>query len=151
MHTYVYKTEEEVLEAACHIMEARCMNRDLVDSPQLAVNLLSSRLRHQEREIFTVLFLDSQNRLIALEDLFKGTIDGASVFPREVVKAALKYNAAALILGHNHPSGVAEPSQADRRITDRIKVVMDMVDIRVLDHIVIGLTEHTSFAERGLL
>ena len=108
-------------------------------------------LRHRQRELFAVLWLDNQNRLIAYEELFQGTIDGASVYPREVVKQALARNAAAVILAHNHPSGVAEPSQADQRLTRRLQAALELVDIRVLDHLVVGEGEIVSFAERGLL
>ena len=97
------------------------------------------------------MFLDNRHRLIAYEELFHGTIDGASVHPREVVKSALRYNAAAVILAHNHPSGVAEPSQADQRITKRLQDALTLVDIRVLDHFVVGDGEPVSFAERGLI
>ena len=97
------------------------------------------------------LFLDAQNRVIGVEELFRGTIDGASVYPREVVKRCLAINAAAVIFAHNHPSGVAEPSQADQRLTQRLKAALATVDIRVLDHFVVGEAEALSFAERGLL
>ncbi|HAS8160916.1 TPA: DNA repair protein RadC, partial [Vibrio vulnificus] len=107
-------------------------------------------LKHHEREVFAVMFLDNQHRLIAFEELFFGTIDSASVYPREVLKAALKINAAALIFAHNHPSGDATPSQADKQITQRLKEALALVDIRVLDHIVVG-DSAISFAERGLL
>jgi len=102
-------------------------------------------------EVFAVLFLDNRHRVLAFEELFRGTIDGASVHPREVVRRALHYNAAALILAHNHPSGVSEPSSADRRITERLQAALALIDVRVLDHIVVGHGEFTSFAERGLL
>jgi DNA repair protein RadC len=98
-----------------------------------------------------VLFLDNRHRVIAVEDMFRGTIDGASVHPREVVKAALTHNAAAVILAHNHPSGIAEPSQSDELITRRLKDALSLVEIRVLDHLVIGAGTTESFAERGLL
>jgi DNA repair protein RadC len=104
-----------------------------------------------EREIFSCIFLDNRHRLIALEQLFAGTIDGAAVHPREVVKRALQINAAAVILTHNHPSGVAEPSQADELITVRIRDALALVDIRVLDHLIVGGSTVTSFAERGLI
>ena len=103
------------------------------------------------REVFACLFLDNQHRLICYEEMFFGTIDGASVHPREVVKRTLFHNAAAIIFAHNHPSGVSEPSQADRRIAERLKAALSLVDVRVLDHMVIGDAEVTSFAERGLL
>jgi DNA repair protein RadC len=98
-----------------------------------------------------VLVLDTQHRLIRYEELFMGTIDAAAVYPREVVKAALHYNAAAVILAHNHPSGVAEPSQADISITDKIKRALDLVDVRLLDHFVVGDGSPVSLAERGLV
>jgi DNA repair protein RadC len=101
--------------------------------------------------VFAVLFLDTHHRAISYEELFHGTIDGASVHPREVVNAALRHNAAAVILSHNHPSGVAEPSEADRRITQRLKDALALVDVRVLDHFVVATEGSVSFAERGLL
>jgi DNA repair protein RadC len=124
---------------------------DLLTSPDLVRSYLSAQLRHQPREVFAVLFLDNQNRLITYEELFFGTIDGASVYPREVVRRALAHNSAAVILSHNHPSGVAEPSQADCRITQRLQAALELIDVRVLDHMVVGDSEVISFAERGLL
>ena len=108
------------------------------------------RLAPQPYELFAVLWLDNRHRVIAFEELFRGTIDGASVHPREVVRAAIDHNAAACIFAHNHPSGVEEPSQADLRITNRLKDALDLVDVRVLDHMIVGDTM-CSFAERGLL
>lgn len=104
-----------------------------------------------EREIFVVLWLDNQNRLIAYETLFKGTIKSTTVHPRELVKSAMKHNAASAVLAHNHPSQLAEPSQADRQITDRIKTALELVDVRVLDHLIVGGLDIVSFAERGWL
>ena len=101
--------------------------------------------------MFQVLFLDNQNQLLASEEMFRGTINAASVYPREIVKAALNHNAAAIICAHNHPSGEPEPSQADRALTDRLTAAMSLVDIRVLDHLVIGGNTTISFAERGWL
>lgn len=124
---------------------------ELMTDPQVTKLFLLAQMRHYEREVFACLLLDNQHRVIAFEQLFLGTIDGASVYPREVVKCALSANAAAVIFAHNHPSGVAEPSQADRRITDRLVRALALVDIRVLDHVVVGDTEVVSFAERGLL
>lgn len=112
---------------------------------------LTSKLRHEQSEIFAALYLDTQHKLICYEPLFRGTIDGASVYPREVVKAALKYNCAAIIFAHNHPSGSAEPSQADKSITRQLQKALALIDIRVLDHVVIGDGDEVSFAERGLL
>jgi len=104
-----------------------------------------------EHEVFACLYLDNRNRVTACKELFRGTIDGSSVHPREVVKEALAHNAAAVILVHNHPSGVAEPSQADELITRRLKQSLSLVDIRVLDHLIVGDATVESFAERGLL
>lgn len=112
---------------------------------------LTARLRDFPFEVFTCLFLDTRHRLIACEELFRGTIDGASVHPREVVRRALSLNAAAVILAHNHPSGVAEPSQADRAITRRLRDALGLIDVRVLDHIIIGDGLSVSLAERGWL
>ncbi|EGS1688161.1 DNA repair protein RadC [Enterobacter cloacae] len=112
---------------------------------------LRLQLATLEREAFTALFLDNQHRLIAHETLFTGTISHTQVHPREVVKAALKHNAAAAVLAHNHPSGHAEPSDADRRLTERLKQALDLVDIRLLDHLVVGGMEIVSFSEKGWL
>ena len=120
-------------------------------SPEQTHNYLRARLRHYPYEVFSCLFLDNRHRVIRYEELFRGTIDGASVHPREVVKRALEHNAAALIFAHNHPSGVAEPSRADRQITLRLREALALVEIRVLDHIVIGEGEAVSLAERGMI
>ena len=133
-----------------HYAEAmRC--GPLLDSPLATHRFLVSRLRDQTYELFCCLHLDNRHRLIAFDELFRGTIDGASVHPREVVKQALSRNAAAVILAHNHPSGVAEPSQADELITRRLREALALVDIRVLDHCIVGDNGCLSFAERGLL
>ncbi|HUX73552.1 MAG TPA: DNA repair protein RadC [Steroidobacteraceae bacterium] len=120
-------------------------------SPRATRDFLVARLRDLEHEVFCCLYLDNRHRLIRFEPLFRGTIDGASVHPREVVKQALVWNSAAVIVAHNHPSGVAEPSQADELITRRLKEALALVDIRLLDHIVIGDGASVSFAERGLI
>lgn len=146
-----YAQLQAVLEMARRHLSASMQAGDLLSSPQLVRDYLRAQLRHRQRELFAVLWLDNQNRLIAYEELFQGTIDGASVYPREVVKQALARNAAAVILAHNHPSGVAEPSQADQRLTRRLQAALELVDIRVLDHLVVGEGEIVSFAERGLL
>ncbi len=112
---------------------------------------VSAQLRDRPREVFAVLFLDNQHRMIAFEEMFQGTIDSASVYPREIIKRALSLNAAAIILAHNHPSGVAEPSLADQRITERINEASQLVSIRLLDHFVVGDGPPVSFAERGWL
>lgn len=133
-----------------HMLEALRRSDSLVSSA-LTRNYVRSRLRHYPREVFLCLFLDNQNRVIAVEELFHGTIDGASVHPRVVVDRALHHNAAALIFAHNHPSGVAEPSQADVGITRRLKNALSLIDVRTLDHFVVGDTEVISLAERGLI
>ena len=120
-------------------------------SPTLVRRFLTSQLRHLPHEAFAALFLDTQHRVIRFETLSKGTLDSASVYPREVSRRALALNAGALIFAHNHPSGVAEPSDADRRITQRLSDALGLFDIRVLDHFVVGDGEVVSFAERGWL
>lgn len=144
---------KKILEAAAHIMEqlAKYNTKHTLSSPAETRKFLRTRFSFEEREKFIVLWLDSQHRVIEVQELFAGTIDGAAVYPREVVKAALQHNAAACILSHNHPSGLAEPSNADKLITDRIVKALDVVDVRVLDHVVVGNPECVSFAERGLL
>jgi DNA repair protein RadC len=122
-----------------------------IRSPADTEAFLLSRLRHLPHERFCCLFLDNRHRVLRFDELFRGTIDGTSVYPREVVKEALAVNAAAVILAHNHPSGVAEPSQADERITRRLKSALELVDIRLLDHLIIGDAGATSLASRGLL
>ncbi len=122
-----------------------------ISSPQDTRRFLTARLRDLPHEVFACLFLDNRHRVIRFEELFRGSIDGASVYPREVVKRALALNAAAAIFAHNHPSGVAEPSAADTRITQRLKTALALVEVRVLDHIVVGDGEAVSFAESGLL
>ncbi len=124
---------------------------DVMGSPAHTRSYLRSRLRDRPHEVFACLYLDSQHAVIAFEELFRGTLDAASVYPREVIKHCLAHNAAAVIFAHNHPSGVAEPSQADRRLTERLSSALALVDIRVLDHFVIGDGDCVSFAERGWL
>ncbi|QKU56910.1 RadC family protein [Vibrio cholerae] len=140
---------QAVLEMTQRYLAETLKRGDALTSPQQTKLYLSSVLRDRQREAFYILFLDNQHRVIRDEILFEGTIDAASVYPREVVKRALHHNAAAVILAHNHPSGVAEPSQADRRITDRLRDALGLVEIRVLDHFVVGDGEVVSFAERG--
>ena len=122
-----------------------------IRSPADTEAFLMARLRDLPHELFCCIYLDNRHRIISFEELFRGTIDGTSVYPREVVKQALSVNAAAVILAHNHPSGVAEPSQADERITRRLKAALELVDIRLLDHLVIGDGTSTSLASRGML
>ncbi len=124
---------------------------ETIRSPADTEAFLKARMRDLDHELFCCLFLDNRHRVLSFDELFRGTIDGTSVYPREVVKEALAVNAAAVILAHNHPSGVAEPSQADERITLRLKSALDLVDIRLLDHLIIGDGQATSLARRGLL
>ena len=124
---------------------------EAIRSPADTETFLLARLRDRPHEVFCCLYLDNRHRVLRFEELFRGTIDGTSVYPREVVKQALAVNAAAIILAHNHPSGVAEPSQADERITRRVKSALELVDIRLLDHLIIGDGISTSLASRGML
>ena len=142
---------QAVLEMAKrHLLEV--LQRDTVlSSPTEVRDYLKAQLRDYHREVFLCLFLDTQHRVICSEELFQGTIDASSVYPREVVQRALSLNAAAVIFAHNHPSGVNEPSQADQRITLRLRDALALVDIRVLDHMIIGDGPVLSMAERGLL
>lgn len=143
--------DDALIERARRILRKRARRSNCLSSPDTVKDYLTISLSPYEHEVFVVIFLDNRHRVIHIEEMFRGTIDGASVHPREVVKAALKHNAAALIVAHNHPSGVAEPSQADHRITERLKSALALVDVRVLDHFVISGGEHVSFAERGLI
>ncbi len=146
-----YAQLQAVLEMAHrHLGEALQRGRPLTD-PAVTRRYLITRLRDLPQEVFCCLYLDNRHRVIAFEELFHGTLDGASVHPREVLRKALAHNAAALIFAHNHPSGVAEPSDADRRLTRRLKDALALVDIRVLDHFVVGDGDAESFAERGFL
>ncbi len=144
-----YALLQAVLEMGRRHLQETLTRGDALTSPDATRNYLTARLREQQNEVFACLFLDSKNRVIQYEELFFGTIDGASVHPRQIVQRALSHNAASLILAHNHPSGVAEPSAADRQITRRIKEALSLLDIRVLDHLVIGDGEITSLAEIG--
>ncbi len=122
-----------------------------IRSPADTEAFLIAKMRHLGHELFCCLFLDNRHRILRFDEMFRGTIDGTSVYPREVVKEALSVNAAAVILAHNHPSGVAEPSQADERITRRLKAALELMDIRLLDHLIIGDGKTTSLASRGLI
>lgn len=145
-----YVQLQAVIEMAGRHLQESLVRGDAFSSPHDARRYLQHRLRDYPHEVFACLFLDTRHRLITYEELFTGTIDGASVHPREVVRRAIQHNAAAVIFAHNHPSGVAEPSAADRNITARLKSALEYVDVRVLDHIVVG-DEPVSMAERGLI
>jgi DNA repair protein RadC len=142
---------QAALELGRRYLEAELRGRETLTDPELSARYLKSRLSAYPYEVFACLFLDNRHRVIAFEELFRGTIDGASVHPREVVRRCLVHNAAAVILAHNHPSGVAEPSSADRAITLRLRDALVLIDVRVLDHFVIGDGVPTSLARRGWL
>lgn len=146
-----YVQLQAALELSRRYLLGRLCRGRALGSPAEVRQFLQLKLRSLPHEVFACIFLDNQHAVISYEELFRGTIDGASVYPREVVKRSLSLNAAAVIFAHNHPSGVAEPSQADQRLTQRLKAALGTVDIRVLDHFVIGEAEALSFAERGLL
>lgn len=145
-----YVQLQAVLELARRHLRESLERESALKDPQAVKRYLQQQLREKSHEVFAALYLDNQHRVLKYEELAQGTIDGASVYPREVVKAALKHGAAAVIFAHNHPSGVAEPSAADRALTERLKSALALVDIRVLDHFVIG-EDVVSFAERGWL
>jgi DNA repair protein RadC len=146
-----YARLQAVLEIGKRLLHEEARRGDVVDSPERVRRYLALALRGRDHEIFAVLFLDAQHRLIACEEMFRGTLTQTSVYPREVVKQALRHNCAAVILAHNHPSGVAEPSRADESLTRALHNALQLVDVRILDHIVVAGNKSVSFAERGLL
>ena len=146
-----YAELQAALELATRHFEEALRRGPAMTRPRATREFLSARLRDLPHEVFCCLYLDSRHRVIRFKELFRGTIDGAQVHPREVVREALAHNAAAVILAHNHPSGVAEPSHADRSITRRLSQALSLLDIRVLDHVIVGDGYCESFAERGLL
>ena len=146
-------TKEEIIEAGRTLVIEDFLKRQLnvMQSPTMVKNYLSARIEGMEQEVFLVMFLDNRHQLIVDEIMFYGTINAASVYPREVAKRALQHNAAAVVLSHNHPSGNLEPSNADRNITKRLKDALNLIDVNVIDHIIVGKGACTSFAERGIL
>ena len=142
---------EEVLSHARRVLAHRVRRGATMSSPQAVKDHLRLQIGMLEHEVFCVLFLDAQHRIIALKEMFRGTVSQTSVYPREVVKEALSVNAAAVILAHNHPSGAVEPSRADEFLTQTLKTAVALVDVRVLDHLVVAGADVVSFAERGLL
>ncbi|MEF9995636.1 MAG: DNA repair protein RadC [Burkholderiaceae bacterium] len=142
---------QAVMELARRVLREELASGEVLNSPQRLRDFLALRLGGLAHEVFVAIYLDAQNRLLADEILFTGTLTQTSVYPREVVKAALKHNAAALILAHNHPSGLAEPSRADELLTASLRSALAMVDVRVLDHFIVAGNRSLSFAERGLL
>jgi DNA repair protein RadC len=149
---YIVSTDDAAIKHALTILEGRLRKPGVqFTSPSSARDYLTLKLAELEHELFVCLWLDAQNRLIEYSELFRGTLTQTSIYPREVVKEAMRLNAAAVIFSHNHPSGLAEPSRADEALTKTLKQVLELVEVKVLDHIVIGGTSTVSFAERGLL
>lgn len=146
-----YVQLQAVLEMARRYLSEQLQAGEALTAPHLTRNYLVAQLRGKPHEVFAALFLDNQHRVLAYQELAQGTLDGAAVYAREVVKAALKHGAAAVIFAHNHPSGVAEPSAADRVLTEKLKQALALVEIRVLDHFIVGEGPPVSFAERGWL
>ena len=154
-HTGLGPEKYALLQAAIELSRRRMLEQlqasDILSSSSSTRSYLKAKFRSYKYEVFSCIFLNNQHHVVKLEELFTGTIDGAAVYPREVVKRCLYHNAAAVIFAHNHPSGVAEPSQADISITHKLKSALSTIDVRVLDHFVIGYPDVVSFAERGLL
>ena len=146
-----YAQLQAVMEMARRALKEQAKQRDALTSPQAVRDYLRLQLGTREYEVFMAVFLDTQNRVIAMEELFRGTLKETSVYPREVVKRALAHNAGAIIFAHNHPSGVAEPSRADEAITQTLKQALALVDVRVLDHFIVAAGGGVSLAERGLI
>ena len=142
---------ESLADPALRVLAAKHKKGQAIENPEQTQAYLRLHLAERPSEVFACLYLDTRHRVIALEELFQGTIDGASVHPREVVRRGLECGSGAVILAHNHPSGVAEPSQADLRITQQLKNALALVDIRVLDHVIVATESSISFAQRGLL
>lgn len=152
MDAFNFDSKDEVIAAAIEFVEEKAVyTTATLENPNDTKDLLRLRIGDKEREVFCVLYLNSQHNLIEVDELFTGTIDGAAVYPREIAKGALVRNAAAVILGHNHPSGMTDPSAADKRITERITSALALLDIRVLDHVIVSTNSSFSFAEQGLM
>ena len=148
---YRVATGDAILEAARSVVDQRMQRGDSFGDPKASSAFFQAKLAGLEREVFAAVMLDTRHRMIEYVELFHGTIDGAEVHPREVVRRALRCNAAAMIVAHNHPSGSTEPSAADRAVTARLKQALALVDVRLLDHIVVGGTTTTSLASMGLV
>ncbi len=144
--------DQELIDQAIRCLEERYLvNQDVLTSPEATRDFLKLRLDGIAYEVFALVLLDNRHRVLRYVELFRGTLDGASVHPREVLRCVMAHNAAAVILAHNHPSGVTEPSQADIRITQRLKDALALIEVRVLDHLIVGEGQGVSLAERGLL
>ena len=144
-------THDQIINRALNILSERMRSGTPLSSPSAVRDYLLLTLSGKEHEVFVVIFLDAQNRVLAADEMFRGTLTQTSVYPREIVKAALRHNAAAVIFAHPHPSGVAEPSRADELLTQTLQRALALVDVNVLDHFVIAGASALSFAERGLL
>ena len=144
-------TPDQTIQRALKILAERMRTGDALGSPGAVRDYLRLLLSGKEHEVFVVIYLDAQNRVLESEELFRGTLTQTSVYPREVVKYALRHNAAAVLFAHNHPSGVAEPSHADQLLTQTLKQALALIDIKVLDHFIVAGSASISFAERGLL
>ena len=146
-----YVQLQAIFEMSRRALNEQLQSRDVLNSPQAVRDYLVLKLGSLKKEVFLVLFLDTQNRLLATEEMFSGSLKETSVYPREVLKRALHHNAASVIFAHNHPSGIAQQSQADELITKQLKQALDLVDVRVLDHFIVAGNNTLSFSERGLL
>ncbi len=144
-------THDQIIQRALQILDARIRDLPALSSPDAVRNYLRLLLHDRPHEVFVCLYLDAQHRVMACDELFRGTLSQTSVYPREVVKATLAHNAAAVVFAHNHPSGVTEPSRADELLTQSLKQALALVDVKVLDHFVVAGAGAVSFAERGLL
>ena len=144
-------TSDQVIRRALQLLDERMRNGPTLQSPDTVRDYLKLLLHDREREVFVAVFLDAQHRVISADELFRGTLSQTSVYPREVVKAALKRNAASVIFAHNHPSGVAEPSRSDELLTQALKDALALIEVKVLDHFDVAGPASVSFAERGLL
>lgn len=151
MNNYFSNQELNIINQAHEILKSKARTSDSITSPEMAKALFKTQIEISSREVFCVALLDNQHRLIESVELFYGTINAASIYPREVVKLVLDNNAAAVILAHNHPSGIVEPSNADQAITNKLKAALNLIDVKVLDHIIVGSDGSLSFAERGLI
>lgn len=149
--TSKYVQLQAIFEMSRRALNEQLQQRDILKSPQQVLDYLVLKLGSLSKEVFLVLFLDMQNRLLATEELFSGTLTQTSIYPREVIKRALHHNAASVIFAHNHPSGVATQSAADEQLTKHLKTALALVDVQVLDHIIVAGNQTCSFSERGLL
>ncbi len=143
--------EDDVIAEAAYIYDCHFVRGTQLETLDKTRDYIKPKLASLEHEVFVCLFLDNQHRLISYDEMSRGTLDGASVYPREILKTALQHNAAAIIFAHNHPSGLSQPSEADKKITTKLKNALALVDIRVLDHFIVGEGKPYSFAENGLI